>query len=74
MALATETEKRSVALNTKSPPMYDNGTMHDCNVCGLPIITLFSDPECKTRVGGDETCWPCEEFGGPIDDMDLWDS
>ena len=54
--------------------MYTDGKAHKCNICGQDIINLFEDEELTIAITGDEICWPCEEFGGPVEDMTgLWD-
>jgi len=52
---------------------YQNGSTHPCVMCGSPIINLFVDPDCTVPITGDELCWPCGEFGGPVDDLGLWE-
>jgi hypothetical protein len=62
----------SVVKNAESK-MYEKGTTHPCKVCGKAIATMFDDKECTKKSTDQDTCWPCLEFGGPVEDMDLWD-
>ena len=64
---------RGFVVKDDESTMHTNGTTHPCKVCGKHIITMFDDKECAKKSADQDTCWPCLEFGGPVEDMDLWD-
>lgn len=71
--LPTANLTSKAAEDTTCKPIHENGTTHPCKVCGLAIGTVFDDKECTKKSTDQDTCWPCLEFGGPIDDLDLWE-